>query len=216
MTRIATHLTAAIAAVLLVGLSAGCSSDSSDTASPTSTVTVTSPTATSAPSDGTGSADAGATDATSAAPQETTRQQRPPAITVVPASTYAVGSYYAFASPSGKIQCRSIEGNFICRTQDLPHTVPTSSLCNFYGGEEQGRAVQFGWFTSRPDVCATIIQGEGWSAQRILGYGERVTLPPAGGRTVTCSSATDGLTCTQVGGSGARGFFLSAASFTVL
>ncbi|MCX6469123.1 MAG: hypothetical protein NTW76_07395 [Corynebacteriales bacterium] len=216
MTRIATYLTAAAAALVLTGLTAGCSSDSSDTATPTLTVTVTPSTAASASGGETTGGDPSADGATDAPTQETAGQTRIPAVSAVPASEFAVGSYYAFGTPSGKIQCHAVEGNFLCRTEGNPHTVSSASLCNFYSGEEQGRAVQFGWFTSRTEPCATIIQGNGWAAGKTLGYGQRVTFPADAGRTITCSSASNGITCTQVGGSGARGFVLSAESFTVL
>ncbi|MGJ0118486.1 hypothetical protein ACQ7HM_04690 [Williamsia sp. MIQD14] len=213
MTRIATLLTAAAAAVLCMGLMAGCSSDSSDTASPTSTVTVTASTTSAS---GSGSADADTPDTAPATPGEAVGQTRIPAVTAVPASEFAEGDFSSFASPTGTIQCRAVDATFNCQTEGRPHTVTTASLCNFYPGDEQGRAVRFGWFSGGPAPCATIIQGEGYRSPHTLQYGQRVTFPAIAGRTITCSSATNGITCTQVGGSGARGFVLSADSFTVL
>ncbi|KQR99407.1 hypothetical protein ASG12_00780 [Williamsia sp. Leaf354] len=216
MTRIATYLTAAAAALVLTGLTAGCSSDSSDTATPTSTVTVTPSTAASASGGEAGGGDSSADGATDAPAQETAGQTRIPAVSAVPPSEFADGAFSSFASPTGKIQCRAVDNTFNCQTEGLPHTVATSSLCNFYPGDEQGRAVRFGWFSGGPAPCATIIQGEGYRSPHTLQYGQRVTFPAIAGRTITCSSAPNGITCTQVGGSGARGFVLSAESFRVL
>ncbi|GGF15174.1 hypothetical protein [Williamsia phyllosphaerae] len=221
MIGIAPHrLAAVVAAGALVLLTGACSSGESDTGSAASTVTVTAPgsSATTQGSDeDTGSGAAPATDAPATeTPAADTQEDVTPAPVARPVSDFADGSRYSFASPSKQIQCRAIEGNFMCQTSGNPHTVTTASLCNFYPGLEQSRAVRFGWFPSGPAPCATIIQGEGFNSPHTLGYGQRVTFSPMGGRTITCASAVDGLTCTQVGGAGATGFFLSVDSFTVL
>jgi hypothetical protein len=91
-------------------------------------------------------------------------------------------------------------------------------VCGFYPGveEEHSRAVRFGFFNDRPQPCATIIQGDGFRSPHTLDYGQSVAFQVPEGRTVTCASAVEGLTCTQVGGSGTASFFLSIDSFTVL
>jgi hypothetical protein len=123
--------------------------------------------------------------------------------------------YYSFATPSGRIQCRVVDGGLPCQTEDDPHTVADSALCGFYPGYE-GRAVRFGFFSSGPkQPCATIIQGDGFHSPHTLAYGQSVTAELSSGRTVTCTSAVEGLTCTQMGGTGPRGFFLSVDSFKV-
>lgn len=216
-------LAAVAAAGVLVLLVAGCSSGESDTGSAASTVTVTAPGSSASETQGsdadTGSGSASAADApaTDTPVADTEDDAAPaPAPAVRPVSDFADGSRYSFASPSKQIQCRAIDGNFMCQTSGKPHTVTTASLCNFYPGLEQSRAVRFGWFPSGPAPCATIIQGEGFNSPHTLDYGQQVTFSPMDGRTITCASAVDGLTCTQVGGAGAKGFFLSVDSFTVL
>jgi hypothetical protein len=126
-------------------------------------------------------------------------------------------SFYSFATPSGRIQCRFVDGGLACQTGEYPHTVADSALCGFYPGMEQGRAVRFGFFDGAPkQPCATIIQGDGFQSPHTLAYGQSVTATLRSGLTVTCTSARDGLTCTQAGGTGPRGFFLSADTFTIL
>jgi hypothetical protein len=61
-----------------------------------------------------------------------------------------------------------------------------------------------------------VIQGEGFNSPHTLAYGQTVTAELPSGRTVTCMSAVEGLTCTEADGPGPRGFFLSVDTFTVL
>jgi hypothetical protein len=133
-----------------------------------------------------------------------------------PLLDFADGSYYSFGTPSGQIQCRVLDAELICQTERRSHTVAESALCGFYPGVEQSRTRRFGYFTSRPQPCATIIQGDGFNSPHTLAYGQTVTAELSPGRIVTCTSAVDGLTCTQAGDAGPRGFFLSVDSFTVL
>ena len=123
--------------------------------------------------------------------------------------------FYSFGTPSGQIQCRVVDGSLACQTDEHPHTVAESALCGFYPGEEQGRARRFGFLEQRPTPCATIIQGDGFRSPHTLAYGEAVSADLSPGRTVTCSSAVEGLTCTLAGGTGPRGFVLSVDAFTV-
>ncbi|WP_237570882.1 hypothetical protein [Mycolicibacterium lacusdiani] len=110
-----------------------------------------------------------------------------------------------------------MDGGLACQTGEHPHTVAESALCDFYPGVEQGNAVRFGYFDGAPkQPCATIIQGDGFQSPHTLAYGQSVTASLRSGLTVTCTSARDGLTCTQAGGTGPRGFFLSADTFTIL
>jgi hypothetical protein len=112
-------------------------------------------------------------------------------------------SFYSFATPSGRIQCRFVDGGLACQTGEYPHTVADSA--------------RFGFFDGAPkQPCATIIQGDGFQSAHTLAYGQSVTATLRSGLTVTCTSARDGLTCTQAGGTGPRGFFLSADTFTIL
>ncbi len=219
------RLAVVAAAGALVLMTGACSSGESDTGSAASTVTVTasaSASASSAPQTQGSAADtdSGSAPAADAPATETpvadTEDDATPGPTMRPVSDFADGSRYSFASPSKQIQCRAVDGTFVCQTEGKPHTVTTASLCNFYPGLEQSRAVRFGWFPSGPAPCATIIQGEGFNSPHTLDYGQQVTFSPMGGRTITCASAVDGLTCTQVGDAGAKGFFLSVDSFTVL
>jgi hypothetical protein len=182
VTQIARHVAAAVAALALTALVAGCSSEDSGDGS---TATASTPT-------GSG--------------------QTPAAL---PASDFTEGLGYSFATPSKRIQCRAVDSSFVCQTEGDPHTVATNSVCGFYPGYEQSRAVRFGFFDSYPQPCATIIQGDGFDSPHTLGYRQSVAFQLPTGRTVTCTSAVDGLTCTQVGGPGGKGFFLSTDSFTV-
>ena len=177
MTQIARHVAAALAALALTTMVAGCSSEQTAVAD---TPDVAAPTA---------------------AP--------------LPASDFVEEEWHSFATPSKRIQCRAVDRSFACQTEDA-HTVATSDLCGFYPGIEQGRAVRFGFFNDRPEPCATIVQGDGFHSPHTLGYGQSVAFQLPTGRTVTCASAVEGLTCTQVGGPGGKGFFLSADSFTLL
>jgi hypothetical protein len=125
--------------------------------------------------------------------------------------------YYSFGTPSGRIQCRVVDGTLACQTAGHPQPVADDALCGFYPpGVEQGRTSRFGFFQGGPQPCATIVQGEGFDSPHTLAYGESVTAELPSGRTVTCTSAVEGLTCTQVGGTGPRGFFLSVDTFTLL
>ena len=111
-----------------------------------------------------------------------------------------------------------VDGTLACQTGEHGHTVADSALCGFYPGIEQGNAVRFGFFRNEtgPQPCATIIQGDGFDSPHTLAYGESVTAELPSGLTVTCTSAVEGLTCTQAGATGPRGFFLSVDEFTVL
>ncbi|MBE1551513.1 hypothetical protein GGC64_005573 [Mycobacterium sp. OAS707] len=60
-----------------------------------------------------------------------------------------------------------------------------------------------------------MVQGEGFDSPHTLDYGQSVTGELSPGRTVTCTSAVDGLTCTSTDESGSRGFHLTVDSFTV-
>jgi hypothetical protein len=192
---------------------AGCSSGPVESSAAPSTVPVTS-SAPSAPSaTGSGSGTGGPGGAHAPAPAASR-----------PLSDFVEGvlegpqySFYSFATPSGRIQCRFVDDGLACQTGENPHTVAESALCDFYPGVEQGRAVRFGYFDGAPkQPCATIIQGDGFQSPHTLAYGQSVTAPLRSGLTVTCTSANDGLTCTQAGGTGPRGFFLSADTFTIL
>src|SRR4029079_16648551 len=81
---------------------------------------------------------------------------------------------------------------------------------------EQGRASRFGFFKGQSQPCATIVQGVGYHSPHTLEYGQDMTAEISPGRTVTCTSAVDGLTCTSADGVGSRGFHLTVDSFTVL
>jgi hypothetical protein len=196
---------------------AGCSDDAPSASSQSSTtVTVTSSAA--APDPGSSSGDGSTNDRKPLQPvatddPATTAPQQP---TTRPASDFVENSYLSFASPTGKIQCRALDRTVNCQTEGAPHTVAESALCGFYPGEEQGRAVSFGWFAQSSNPCATIIQGDGYRSSHTLAYGESVTLPKVGPWTITCTSASTGITCTQSGGPGARGFFLSGQEFSLL
>lgn len=122
--------------------------------------------------------------------------------------------YYSFATPGGQIQCRVGDEALACQTAGVD-TVADSALCGFYPGVEQGRTSRFGFFKDRPQPCATMVQGVGFHSPHTLDYGQSVTAELSPGRTVTCTSAVDGLTCTSADGSGERGFVLTVDSFTV-
>ncbi len=124
--------------------------------------------------------------------------------------------YYSFGTPSGQIQCRVVDGTLACQTGEHQHTVADDALCGFYPGVEQGRTSRFGYFQGGPKPCATIIQGDGFNSPHTLAYGESATAELPSGRTVTCTSAVEGLTCTESGGTEPRGFFLSVDTFTLL
>jgi hypothetical protein len=132
-----------------------------------------------------------------------------------PLTDLADGSYYSFGTPGGQIQCRVVDGTLACQTEGRSYTVADSALCGFYPGVEQGHTRRFGFFADRPQPCATIIQGEGFNSSHTLAYGQSVTAELSPGRTVTCTSAVDGLTCTSVDGF-ERGFLLTVDSFTVI
>jgi hypothetical protein len=188
VTQIARHVAAAVAALALTAMVAGCSSE--DTAYG-STATASTP---------------------------TSSEQTPVADAPLPASDFVEEDWHSFATPSKRIQCRAVDHSFACQTGEDPHAVPADIVCGFYPGveEEQSRAVRFGFFNDRPQPCATIIQGDGFESPHTLDYGQSVAFELPTGRTVTCASAVEGLTCTQVGGPGGKGFFLSTDSFTVL
>jgi hypothetical protein len=126
--------------------------------------------------------------------------------------------YYSFATPGGQIQCRVRDESLACQFEGDGDslTVADSALCGFYPGLEQGHTRRFGFFGDRPQPCATIIQGEGFDSPHTLDYGQSVTAELSPGRTVTCASAVDGLTCTSADESGSRGFHLTVDSFTVI
>jgi hypothetical protein len=124
--------------------------------------------------------------------------------------------YYSFGTPSGQIQCRVVGGTLACQTEGRSHTVADDALCGFYPGVEQGNTSRFGYFQGGPQPCATIIQGDGFNSPHTLAYGESVSAELPSGRTVTCTSAVEGLTCTEAGGTEPRGFFLSVDTFTLL
>lgn len=195
MTQIARHVAAAVATLALTAMVAGCSSE--DTARG-STATASTPTSS-------GQAPVEAPDAA-------------PTAAPLPASDFVEKDWHSFATPSGRIQCRAVDRSFACQTGDDPHAVPADIVCGFYPGveEEQSRAVRFGFFSDHPQPCATIIQGDGFQSPHTLDYGQSVAFQLPTGRTVTCASAVEGLTCTQVGWPGGRGFFLSTDSFRVL
>lgn len=170
---------------------------------------------------GCSSGSSNSTDAASAASTVTVRSSAPSAPAADdaarPLSDFAEDSFYSFALPGGQIQCRVVDGGLNCQTEEPVYSVSNRALCGFYPGVEQIHASRFGYFPSGPQQpCATIIQGEGYQSPHTLAHGQRVTAELSSGRTVTCTSAVDGLTCTQAAGSGPGGFFLSVDSFAVL
>ena len=193
MTQIARHVAAAVAALALTALVAGCSSEDSGG----STASASTPTS------------------SEQTPVADTPDVAAPTAAALPDSDFVEGLGHSFATPSKRIQCRAVDSSFACQTEGDPQTVATNNVCGFYPGYEESRAVRFGFFDGSPQPCATIIQGDGFHSPHTLGYGQSVAFQLPKGRTVTCSSAVDGLTCTQVGGTGGK-FFLSTGSFTVL
>jgi hypothetical protein len=160
--------------------------------------------------DGTGESSASSTTS------ETTRTSIAPAVSR-PFTDFIENEYYhSFATPGGQIQCRVGDESLACQIEGASITVADSALCGFYPGVEQGHTRRFGFFGDRPQPCATIIQGEGFDSPHTLDYGQSVTAALSPGRTVTCASAVDGLTCTSADGTGSRGFHLTVDSFTVI
>lgn len=207
MIQIARHVAAAVAALALTGLVAGCSSKDSGDGSTASAATQTSSASTS-----TGSA------STPTASAQTSVADTPsvvaPTAAPLPASDFVEEDWHSFATPTKRIQCRAVDHSFACQTA-YTGTVATDDVCGFYPGLEESRAARFGFFGDSPQPCATMVQGDGFHSPHTLDYGQSVAFQIPEGRTVTCSSAVDGLTCTQVGGSGGS-FFLSRDSFKVL
>jgi hypothetical protein len=164
------------------------------------------------PADGTGESSASSTTS------ETARTSIAPAVSR-PLTDFVENEYYhSFATPGGQIQCRVGDESLACQFEGDGDSliVVDSALCGFYPGLEQGHARRFGFFGDRPQPCATIIQGEGFDSPHTLDYGQSMTAELSPGRTVTCTSAVDGLTCTLADGSGLRGFLLTVDSFTVI
>jgi hypothetical protein len=211
-----THLNALAVALAAV---AGCSpepGESVDGASTVSPVIVTSSTLSTPSAAGStagGSGGQGGTPAPAPSSPATSR----------PLSDFADGSadwpYYSFGTPSGvlfegHIQCRVVDGSLFCHTEGHSYPVADDALCGSYPGLEKNHAQSFELRSNGP--CATIIQGEGFISPHTLAYGQSVTAELSSGRTVTCTSTIDGLTCTQTGGTGPRGFLLTVDSFTIL
>lgn len=147
--------------------------------------------------------------------EQTAVADTPDVAAPLPASDFVEeGAGHSFATPSKGIQCRAVDHSFACQTA-YTGTVATDDVCGFYPGLEESHAARFGFFDDTPQPCATMVQGEGFHSPHTLDYGQSVAFQIPEGRTVTCSSAVDGLTCTQVGGSGGS-FFLSRDSFKVL
>jgi hypothetical protein len=164
------------------------------------------------PAEGTGESSASSTTS------ETARTSIAPPVSR-PLTDFVENAYYhSFATPGRKIQCRIGDESLACQFEGDGDslTVADSALCGLYPGLEQGHTRRFGFFGDRPQPCATIIQGEGFDSPHTLEYGQSVTAELSPGRTVTCTSAVDGLTCTSADGSGSRGFHLTVDSFTVV
>jgi hypothetical protein len=162
------------------------------------------------PADGTGES--------SSTTSETARTSIAPAVSR-PLTDFIEDEYYhSFATPGDQIQCRVGDEALACQFEGDGDslTVADSALCGFYPGLEQGHTRRFGFFGDRPQPCATIIQGEGFDSPHTLDYGQSVTAALSPGRTVACTSAVDGLTCTSADGTGSRGFHLTVDSFTVI
>jgi len=213
----------AVATVALAAAIAGCSSgpsESSDADLVASTVTSSASSAPSATDSDAGPGGTGGQGGSQAPAPAAPVTSRP--LSDFFDAPYDPGQYpptppfYSFGTPSGQIQCRVVDGTLACQTGGRPHTVANDALCGFYPGVEQGRTSRFGYFQGGPQPCATIIQGVGFMSPHTLAYGQSVTAELRSGRTVTCTSAVEGLTCTQAGGTGPRGFFLSVDTFTVL
>jgi hypothetical protein len=164
------------------------------------------------PADGTGESSPSSTTS------ETTRTSIAPAESRPLTDFVETAYYHSFATPGGHIQCRIGDESLACQFEGDGDslTVADSALCGFYPGVEQGHTRRFGFFGDRPQPCATIIQGEGFDSPHTLDYGQSVTATLSPGRTVTCASAVDGLTCTSADGTGSRGFHLTVDSFTVI
>lgn len=194
--RVLRGLCGVVALLLVI---TACSDDTADPAPTTSTVTV--------------SESAGPTSAPSESPTpESTTATTPadPTEGASPASDFADGTGYSFASPSKKIECRTTSETLVCQTLDNRHTVDPSLLCGFYPGEEQGRANQFGFFDFDKPLCATIVQGEAIRSPNTLAYGQRVVFRPRPDLTIVCSAATVGIACANPDG---FGFTLSDTEF---
>jgi len=163
------------------------------------------------PADGTGASSASSTTS------ETAPASAAPVVSR-PLTDFIENEYYSFATPGGQIQCRVRDESLACQFEGDGDslTVADSALCGFYPGLEQGHTRRFGFFGDRPQPCATIIQGEGFDSPHTLDYGQSVTAELSRGRTVTCTSAVDGLTCTSADATGSRGFRLTVDSFTVI
>lgn len=162
------------------------------------------------PADGTGESSASSTTS------ETARTSIAPAVSRPLTDFIEDEYYYSFATPGGQIQCRVGDKALACQVKGASLTVADSALCGFYPGVEQGNTSRFGFFKDQPQPCATIVQGVGFHSPHTLAYGQSVTAELSPGRTVTCTSAVDGLTCTSADGSGSRGFLLTVDSFTVI
>jgi hypothetical protein len=162
------------------------------------------------PADGTGESSASSTTS------ETARTSIAPAVSRPLTDFIEDEYYYSFATPGGQIQCRFGDHSLACQVTGASPTVADSALCGFYPGIEQGRTSRFGFFRDRPEPCATMVQGVGYHSPHTLDYGQSVTAELSPGRTVTCTSAVDGLTCTSADESGSRGFHLTVDSFTVI
>ncbi|MCP2176250.1 hypothetical protein [Williamsia maris] len=180
-----------------------CSDDTADPAPPTSTVTVSDSAVPQAGS-------SAPSDTSTASTTTTTTTPADPTAGALPASDFADGTSYSFASPSKKIECRTTSETLVCQTLDNRHTVDPSLLCGFYPGEEQGRANQFGFFDFDKPLCATIVQGNAIRSPNTLAYGQRVVFRPRPDLTIVCSAATVGIACVNPDG---FGFTLSDTEF---
>ncbi|GGF15166.1 hypothetical protein [Williamsia phyllosphaerae] len=183
----------------------GCSDDAADPAPTTSTVTVSKSVAPEQSS-------AAPAETTTTAPTTTAPSTTPadPTAGALPASDFADGTSYSFASPSKKIECRTTSETLVCQTLDNRHTVDPSLLCGFYPGDEQGNANQFGFFDFDKPLCATIVQGNAIRSPNTLAYGQRVVFRPRPDLTIVCSAATVGIACVNPDG---FGFTLSDTEF---
>ena len=147
---------------------------------------------------------AAATTAPTAAPEASSTA--PPSSTVPPAPEVRVvgtDEPYAFQSPSGNIYCAIAADNATCEITDSTFERPAKpSDCDLDHGEMvsvtgDARAE----FPCHGDTVYV-------AGAPVLAYGERV-----GNDSVTCTSATTGLTCATSGGS--HGFELSRAAYRV-
>jgi|tagenome__1003787_1003787.scaffolds.fasta_scaffold20935483_4 hypothetical protein len=147
----------------------------------------------------------GAAPATSSA--TATATAAPEASSTVPPAPQVRGvstdERYAFRSPSGNIFCAIAAGNATCEITDSTFEQPAKpSDCDLDYGEMisvtgDARAE----FPCHGDTVYV-------AGAPVLAYGERV-----GNDSVTCTSATTGLTCATSGG--AHGFELSRAAYRV-